>query len=215
VTWERIDSSGPLNGGEFAGIVAAEDGFVATASNTYDPSGLPPDLRYLSEEFDSTVVWQSADGTTWTEAPGLTSGHGTQDTQLVEWRGELVELVGWIYSVDEDMRPTALSGSQQVGSDIPTQGMWLNISDFGLIGIPSSGWWGPDATELLFSVDGTNWNRWEPTEFGLGGTHDSPGDHMGDVSVVGVGSDFVVLQHQMWDEETQSLVRTLWVGTIG
>jgi hypothetical protein len=29
-----------------------------------------------------------------------------------------------------------------------------------------------------------------------------------------LGSDFVVLQHQIWDEETQSLVRTLWVGTI-
>jgi hypothetical protein len=215
VTWERIESSGPLNGGEFAGIVAAENGFVATASSTYDPSGLPPDLRYLSEGFDNTVVWQSADGTTWTEAPGLTSGHGTQDTQLAEWQGELVELVGWVQSIDDDMRPRTLAGSQQVFSEIPTQGMWLNISDFGLIGTPSSGWWGPDATELLFSVDGTNWNRWEPSEFDIGGSHDSPGNHMGDVSVVGVGSDFVVLQHEVWDDETQNSIGTLWVGTIG
>jgi hypothetical protein len=213
VTWQRIDSSGPLEGGEFAGIVAVEDGFVATVSSTYDPSGLPPDLRYLSEGFDNTIVWQSADGTTWTEAPGLTSGHGTQDTQLVEWQADLVELVGWVQSIDDDMGPTTLSDQQQVMSDVPTQGMQLHMSDFGLVGIPSSGWWGPDATELLFSADGTNWSRWEPAEFGLGGSHDSPGDHMGDVSVVGVGSDFVVLQHQTWDEETQSLIRTLWVGT--
>ena len=81
-------------------------------------------------------------------------------------------------------------------------------------GTPGYGWSGPDATEVLFSVDGASWSRWEPNEFGLGGTRDFPEEHMGDVSVVGVGDDFVVLQHQIWGEETQSFTRTLWVGTI-
>jgi hypothetical protein len=214
VTWERIDSTGPLDGGEFAAITASGDGFVATASNPYKPGQLPPDLQYLTEGFDNSVVWQSADGTTWTAAPNLTSRHGTDDSMLAEWRGELIELVGWVQSINDDMQPTTLTQPQQALFDIPTRGMWLDVSDFGLIGTPSYGWRGPDATELLFSVDGTNWSRWEPTEFGTGGSHDSPGEHMGDVWVVGVGDDFVVLQHRLWNDETQSHKQTLWVGTF-
>lgn len=214
VTWERIDSTGPLDGGEFAAIVATGDGFVATASNPYKPGQLPPDLRYLTEGFDNSVAWQSADGTTWTAAADLTSRHGTNDSMLAEWRGEVIELVGWVQSINDDIQPTTLTQPQQALFDIPTRGMWLDVSDFGLIGTPSYGWWGPDATELLFSVDGTNWSRWEPTEFGIGGSHDSPGEHMGDAWVVGAGDDFVVLQHRLWNDETQSHKQTLWVGTI-
>jgi hypothetical protein len=213
LTWARIDSTGPLDGGEFAAIIAGGDGFVATASNTYKPEYLPADLRHLAEGFGNTIVWESEDGTTWTEASGLTSTHGTNDMMLAEWRGDVVELVGWVYSIDEDMQPMTLAGPQQVLADIPTHGLWLDISEFGLTGTPSSGWWGPDATELLFSVDGTSWNRWEPVEFDIG-SDPSTGERRGSVRIVGIGQEFIVVEHEKWDDDVQVTIRTLWVGTI-
>jgi hypothetical protein len=217
LTWQRIDSTGPLDGGEFAGIAAIPDGFVATASSTYKPGSLPGELRYLTESFESSVVWQSADGITWTEATGLTSGHGFDTSRLVDWQGELVEHVGigTVRSIKDDTKVWTLTDSpHNVFSDMPTGGMRLNISEFGLIGTPSYGWWGPDATELLFSVDGTNWNRWEPTEFDFGGPRESSEKRSGDVWIVGVGSDFVVVQLRKWDESSASASYSLWVGRL-
>ena len=195
-TWKRVDSTGPLAGGEFAGIVATPDGFVATASS---------------------VVWQSADGMTWTEATGLASGHGFGWSRLVEWQGELVEHTGvdWIDSLDEDTEVWTLGSPQrQVFADVPTRGLVLDISDFGLIGTPTNaGSWGggPSATEILFSVDGATWNRWEPTEFSIG---DSDGGYAGVAWVVGAGDDFVVVQHRGWDESSESDSYSLWVGVV-
>jgi hypothetical protein len=198
VTWRQVDGAGPLDGGEFAGILATPDGFVATASSTY-------------------VVWQSADGMTWTEATGLTSRGDVDTSRLVEWRGEVVEPVGvgTIRSIKDDTKVWALTDPpQRVFSDAPTRGLVLDISEFGLIGTPSYGWQGPDATEVLFSVDGTSWNRWEPTEFGIGGSHESSGGHSGDAWVVGVGKDFVVIQQREWNESSQTSAHSLWVGKV-
>jgi len=197
-TWQRVDSTGPLAGGEFSGIVATPDGFVATASGTYRPSEMAPELEYLAGSFDNSVVWQSADGMTWTEATGLTSEHGYDTSRIVEWRGEPVELVGTVYSIEDDTKVWTLTDPpQSVFSNLPTGGMRLSISEFGLIGTPSYGWWGPDA--------------WEPTEFDLGV---SDGERHFAVSVVGAGDDFVVVQHRGWDESSESPSHSLWVGTI-
>jgi hypothetical protein len=89
---------------------------------------------------------------------------------------------------------------------VPTRGLALDISDFGLIGTPLGG---SDATDILFSVDGTSWNRWEPTEFDLDYSDGSLG-----FWVVGAGDDFVVVQHQWWDGSSESPSYSLWVGMV-
>jgi hypothetical protein len=119
-----------------------------------------------------------------------------------------------VRSASDDTEVWMLASPQEpVFPDVPTDGMLLSITDFGLFGSPSYGWWGPDAKELLFSVDGTNWNRWEPTEFSFGGGNE-PGEHEGAVWVTGVGDNFVVLQHRSWDEASNTASNSLWVGTL-
>lgn len=216
-TWETVSRGGPVDGGEFSSVLATSDGFVATANSPYRPGELPLGMRYLADGFDSTIVWESDDGTTWTEAAGLTSRHGTQPSELVEWKGAIVEHVGvgMVRSASDDTEVWTLASPQEwVFPDVPTDGMLLSITDFGLFGSPSYGWWGPDAKELLFSVDGTVWNRWEPTEFEIGGRRDEGGEHLGNAWVAGVGDNFVVLQHRQWDEATNTPLNSLWVGTL-
>lgn len=216
-TWETVSRGGPVDGGEFSSVLATSDGFVATANSPYRPGELPLGMRYLADGFDSTIVWESDDGTTWTEAAGLTSRHGTQPSKLVEWKGAIVEHVGvgMVRSASDDTEVWTLASPQEwVFPDVPTDGMLLSITDFGLFGSPSYGWWGPDAKELLFSVDGTVWNRWEPTEFEIGGRRDEGGEHLGNAWVAGVGDNFVVLQHRQWDEATNTPLNSLWVGTL-
>jgi hypothetical protein len=215
-TWETVSRGGPLDGGEFSSVLATSDGFVATANTPYRAGELPTYMRYLADGFDSTIVWESDDGMTWTKAAGLTSRHGTQPSKLVEWKGAIVEHigVGMVRSASDDTEVWMLASPQEpVFPDVPTDGMLLSITDFGLFGSPSYGWWGPDAKELLFSVDGTNWNRWEPTEFSFGGGNE-PGEHEGAVWVTGVGDNFVVLQHRSWDEASNTASNSLWVGTL-
>jgi len=208
VDWLRIDSTGPLDGGEFVSIVATPDGFVAIASSPYRPSELPPEMRYLSESFDSSVVWQSADGTTWTEATDLTTRHGFDTSRLVEWQGEPIEQVGWAQRRGDDTKMWTLAEPVRgLFSEIPTDGMLLEISEFGLIGTPTYGWEDPGKMEILFSADGTNWSRWEPVEFGQG-------DAQAEAWILGVGNDFVVVQLREWDEASASSINSLWVGTV-
>jgi hypothetical protein len=211
-TWETVSRDGPLDGGEFSSVLGTSDGFVATATNTYRTDELPPDMNYRADGFDSTVVWVSDDGTTWTKASGLISRHGAQPSKLVEWEGAIVEhvRVGTVFSASDDTEVwTLASPPEPVFPDVPTDGMLLSITDFGLFGSPSYGWWGPDATELLFSTDGTAWNRWEPTEFEIGGPRDEGSEHSGDAWVVGTGDDFIVIQ-----ERDESSASTLWVGQV-
>jgi hypothetical protein len=213
-TWETVSRGGPLDGGEFSSVLATSDGFVATAANHIGSTSLPPDMNDLADGFDSTIVWESDDGTTWTKASGLISRHGAQPSKLVEWKGAIVEhvRVGTVRSASDDTEVWTLASlPEPVFPDVPTDGMLLSITDFGLFGSPSYGWWGPDATELLFSTDGTAWNRWEPTEFDIGGPRDEGSEHSGDAWVVGTGDDFIVIQQRERDE---SSAYSLWVGAV-
>ncbi|MGI9529320.1 MAG: hypothetical protein ACR2NG_06365 [Acidimicrobiia bacterium] len=213
-TWSPVSRSGPLDGGEFSGVLATADGFVATAANPYRTDELPPDVRYLADGFDGTIVWESDDGTTWVEAEGLMSQHANQPSRLLQWDGEIVEHVGvgTVRSTIDDTEVRTLASPQElVFPDVPTAGLRLSINDFGLFGSPSYGWWGPDATELLFSADGTTWNRWEPTEFAIGGSRDEGGEHSGDAWVVGTGDDFVVVQ-RLDPDAAGDASYSLWVG---
>jgi hypothetical protein len=174
-------------------------------------------MRYLADGFDSTIVWESDDGTTWTKASGLISRHGDQPSKLVVWKGAIVEhvRVGTVRSASDDTDVSTLASPQEsVFPDVPTDGMLLSITDFGLFGSPSYGWAGPDATELLFSTDGTVWNRWEPTEFEIGGPRDAGSERSGAAWVVGTGDDFVVMQRRGPDATSIDDSFSLWVGQV-
>jgi hypothetical protein len=216
-TWETVRRGGPLDGGEFSSVLATSDGFIATANNPYRTNGLPIHMHYLADGFDSTIVWESDDGTTWTKASGLISRHGDQPSKLVVWKGAIVEhvRVGTVRSASDDTDVSTLAAPQEsVFPDVPTDGMLLSITDFGLFGSPGYGWRGPDATELLFSTDGTAWNRWEPTEFEIGGPRSEGSEHFGDAWVVGTGVDFVVMQRRGPDATSIDDSLSLWVGRV-
>jgi hypothetical protein len=216
-TWETVSRGGPLDGGEFSSVLATSDGFIATANTPYRKGELPLYLRYLADGFDSTIVWESDNGMTWTKAAGLMSRHGDQPSKLVNWRGTVVEHVGVgdVRSLEDDTEVWTLSSPREpVFEDVRTDGMLLSITDFGLFGSPSYGWWGPDATELLFSTDGTVWNRWEPTEFDIGGARAEGVEHSGDAWVVGTGDDFVVVQRRGPDATNRFDSLSLWVGQV-
>jgi hypothetical protein len=191
-SWQRIPTPEPRNGGQFASVLATPTGFVATAR--------------------SGVVLESANGTAWTEAESRGNWHGSTESNLVEWQGEVVEHTT---TADEAVW-TLTDPPDRVFSDIPTSGMRLGIGDLGLIGTPWHNYTkGPGVTEeveLLLSVDGTSWNRWQPTEFGK-----NPG--WANVSIIGMGDDFVVIQMYTWDASTENgccenRSHSLWVGTI-
>ena len=168
-------------------------------------------MHHLADGFDSTIVWESDDGTTWTKASGLISRHGAQPSRLVEWKGAIVEHVGvgTVRSASDDTEVwTLTSPPESVYRDVPTEGMLLSITDFGLFGSPSYGWWGPDATE------GTAWKRWEPTQFEIGGRRDGGDAHSGDAWVVGTGDDFVVMQRRVPDGTSGDDSLSLWVGQV-
>lgn len=58
---------------------------------------------------------------------------------------------------------------------------------------------GASADEILFSEDGTTWNRWNPPELD---------PEAGNLRVVGIADDFVVLQQGWLDTSV------LWIGTL-
>jgi hypothetical protein len=89
--------------------------------------------------------------------------------------------------------PQALISANGVG------GMSVWVGDFGLIGLQSEMGGGALADEVLFSEDGTTWNRWNPTEID---------QEAGNLYLVGIGDDFIVLQ-QGWRDAA-----FLWVGTL-
>jgi hypothetical protein len=188
--WKRIESIGPLDNGSFDAILATADGFVATASR-------------------SQLVWESADGTTWTQASGLTSRHVSDESHLAEWNGEIIERVGGAQRRENDTEVWTLTDpGRAVFPDVSTKGMRLEITELGLIGTPTYGWEEPDKMEILFSSDGESWNRWEPSEFGQGtsGT---------EAWLVGVGPDFVAIQTRDWKEASGSdATLNIWVGRL-
>ncbi|MGI9584842.1 MAG: hypothetical protein ACR2N7_04565 [Acidimicrobiia bacterium] len=199
-SWQPFPTTGPLfDDIQFASVIATPTGFIATASRTtWEPT---------------KSVWESTSGTVWTESTDHTTGRGAAGgryaSSLGTWNGELVEIaeMGEGYG-GPDLRAvgggrevwTLSDPSQRLFSDIPTNGMNLVMNELGLIGATDdTDWQGPATIEMLLSVDGTSWSRWEQPEFG-------PAVR---ASIVGVGDDFVVIQVRD-DLESDSL----WVGRL-
>jgi hypothetical protein len=190
-SWQRLPSTGPLDGVQFASVLATPTGFVATALNG--------------------VVWESDNGTAWTEAKGRgilnrpVVSVGVVDLGLVEWQGEVVEVHSFLSLSSEVW--TLTDPPHRMFSAIPTSGLRLNVSDVGLIGTPTYGRMPSFGLEVLLSIDGRSWNLWRPSEFGQNG---------GDAAtrIVGVGDDFVVIQVREWDASGESASDSLWVGRL-
>lgn len=207
-TWNRVERAGPLDGGEFSAIMATPDGFMATAISTYQPGSLPLSLRTLATGFDSTIVWESEEGTDWIPAPDLTSSYAFNKSRLAEWQGKPVELVGWAQRRQDDTSVFTLTvPSQDLTSEIPTSGMLVEIGELGLIGTPTYGWEEPGKMEILLSLDGTTWNRWQPDEFGTV-------DGQAEAWIVGIGDDFVVLQVTELDDSGAFSGPSMWIGRL-
>jgi hypothetical protein len=167
-SWQTIGHVGPLQGANtpsIASIVATTNGFVATSAGNGWP--LPPGPV-------QDVLWHSVDGTTWTEGAGLIeSPHPGSPYGLDMWDGRLVEVTRKGVWAIEDTPQQLITSSLDV----------MEIGEFGLVGMHSEMDGG--GTEVLFSADGTTWNRWTPPEFG---------PEFGTLYVVGIGDDFVVLR---------------------
>lgn len=82
-------------------------------------------------------------------------------------------------------------------ADMDDMDYWFG--DFGLVGLVPDMGGGAAPDEILFSADGTTWNRWNPTEFD---------PRAGRLHMVGVADDFVVLQQGGAD------TAFLWIGTL-
>jgi hypothetical protein len=83
-----------------------------------------------------------------------------------------------------------------------TTGFW--IGELGLVGLMFDHE-GAIAEEVLFSSDGSTWNRWDPPEFG-------PED--GRLFVVGMGDDFFVVQQGYCNPASETPSCSLWVGRL-
>ena len=157
-TWSQLDASGPLDGGEIDVVVATPDGFVATSTS-------------------SRFLWETTDGTTWIQKSSLSdSRQQFGSPRLGVWDGRIVDATGDGVWTIEDTPQELIASNGTSGLGV------IEIGEFGLVAIPSEMDGG--GTEVLFSANGTTWNRWTPPEFGPEGT----------VYVVGIGDDFVVLR---------------------
>ncbi len=187
-TWQSLDAAGPLQTRSEAGlsaIVATLDGFVAASHGR---------------------LWESTDnGTTWTEGALLPARPSWLSEPLDVWAGTPI-------SVSDQGVWTIEDTPQEV---IPATGMndmyhW--VGDFGLFGLEK--FLGEEeaadrgipfreavADEILFSEDGTTWNRWNPPELD---------PEAGLLWVVGIGDDFIVLQQQGRGLDNG----VLWVGRL-
>jgi len=184
-SWQRLPTTtGPLDRGQFASVLATPAGFVATAGDG---------------------VWESSNGTEWIETSG---GQIHFEPDLVAWQGAVVKHTTQAATRGDDSEVWTLTDPpNRMFADIPTKGMRLEISDVGLIGTPTHGWEEPGEMEVLLSIDGTSWNRWEPSEFGQNAG-------WAEAWIVGVGDDFVVIQVREWDAANENTSYGLWVGTI-
>jgi hypothetical protein len=187
--------------GDIREIDLSSAGFSGAFSNLLDAMATDPDWDLQIERFVGQLTgmytvgfasasvayaWHSRDGINWQRID--TPGPG-RDSEI------------WALT----------DPPNRVFEDIPTVGMQIEIGDLGVIGTPTHDYTqGPGVTgeiEVLLSVDGTSWNRWEPSEFG-----ENPG--WARVSIVGIGDDFVVIQIYTWDAFRENASRSIWVGTI-
>jgi hypothetical protein len=138
-------------------------------------------------------VWESTDnGTTWTEGADLPERPWWMPDPLDVWDGTPISISGQGVWTIEDT-PQELIPATGMGG----MGVW--VGDFGLIGMQSEMGGGALADEVLFSEDGTTWNRWNPTEID---------QEAGVLSMVGIGDEFIVLRQEFREDAF------LWVGTL-
>jgi hypothetical protein len=192
--------------GELEEVDLNSAGFSGAFSNLLDAMAADPDWNPQIERFVAQLTseattgsasasvgyaWHSPDGITWQRID--TAGPG-EDSEI------------W----------TLTDPPNRLFEDIPTDGMHIEIGNLGLIGTPWHDYTrGPGVTEeveLLLSVDGTSWTRWEPSECGK-----NPG--WANVSIVGMSDDFVVIQMSTWEATTENgccenSSHSLWIGTI-
>jgi len=174
-TWQSLDAAGPLQAGGEAGI----SDIVATQDGFIAAS--------------HGRLWESTDGTTWTEGAALLRAtNGSLDV----WAGMPISVSGYGVRTIEDAPQELIPGTAMDMTDMDTL---LKVGDFGLVGIV------PLPRQILFSEDGTTWNRWNPTEI-------DPAPEAGHLTIVGIADDFIVLQQDRYLEDVENAV--LWVGTL-
>jgi hypothetical protein len=184
ITWTQIEGSGALDGGEFVDIVPTHDGFWAShrvlneRQSTYLPSSL----------------WKSTDGVSWTNTtadPGY-DNRSVYGQSLGEWNGRVVTAAAskGVWTVEDT--PQQLISTSGTGGLANTR-----IGDFGFIAVPSERDGG--GTEVVFSEDGSTWNRWSPPEFGT---------EFGTLYPRAIGDDLVVLRL------IQESGTTFWIGRL-
>jgi hypothetical protein len=207
--WLAIGDVGPLQGANtpsIAAIVATGDGFVATSQ----VNGWPLPSGPVQE-----VLWHSVDGTTWTEGAGLFVSHLTyrrppdpvflNPAGLHVWAGLAVAAADeGVWTIEDS--PLQLIPAEAVidmaqGFRFGTKG--FVFGEFGLVGL-MPGNEGAHADEILFSADGSAWNRWDPPEF-------DPED--GSLFVVGMGDDFFVVRQGGCDAASET-PSCMWVGRL-
>ena len=175
-TWQALEPGGPLQGGVWDGagisaVVATPDGFIAASRSR---------------------LWETTDGTTWREGAFLPERDWWRLPSLAVWDGTPISFTNqgvWtIEDTAQELIPMA---------DMDDMDYWFG--DFGLVGLVPDMGGGAAPDEILFSADGTTWNRWNPTEFD---------PRAGRLHMVGVADDFVVLQQGGAD------TAFLWIGTL-
>lgn len=151
IAWTQIEGSAAFEGGEFVDVTATLDGFWAShrVLNERQSASLPSSL------------WKSTDGVSWTKTtadPGYDNRSGFGQS-LGEWKGRVVTAAAsrGVWTVEDT--PQQLISASGTGGLANT---W--IGDFGFIAVPSERDGG--GTEVVFSEDGSTWNRWSPPEFG-------------------------------------------------
>jgi hypothetical protein len=191
-TWTELDATGPLDGGEIFSVVATDDSFVAIATGGGSPS--PPGLA-------QDMVWESTDGLQWIPRARADESGLTQDLSgagLGVWNDTLVTATasGGVWSIEDD--PSQLI---PVDGTTSLSSMWIGPLGFFAVGREQDG----GGTEVLFSSNGTEWNRYVPPEFG-------PAE--GTIYPVGIGDDFVVVKLIAWDGTAETAESGIWVGRL-
>jgi hypothetical protein len=180
-TWQSLDATGPLQAPGQEGftpnqeglydVVATQDGFIAAAHSR---------------------LWESTDGTTWTEGALLPERPWWMKGPLDVWAGTPISVDQRGVWTIEDTPQELIPGTAM---DITGMDTSRQFGEFGLVAIA--------ADEILFSEDGTTWNVWNPPEI-------DPED--GYLTIVGIADDFIVLQQDRWIEDVEDAV--LWIGTL-
>ncbi len=184
VTWTQIEGSAALDGGEFVDVIATHDGFWASHRV----------LNKRQSDYLPSSLWTSTNGVSWTKTtadPGYDDQSGFGQP-LGEWGGRVVTASAsrGVWTVEDT--------PQQLISTSGTSGLantW--IGGFGFIAVPSEIDFG--GTEVVFSEDGSTWNRWSPPEFGT---------EFGTLYPRAMGEDFVVLRL------IQESGTTFWIGRL-